>query len=113
MMTDTAIGSPISTAVLRNYFKQLVNNFFKILPMRENNEASLYTYMKSLQAELLGCKDFINVIQDDSNFLTILSILQYLINNPDCSVAEVKREVFRIISICNKLQAKFLSKEVS
>ena len=69
--------------------------------------------MQSLQVELLGCKGLITAIHDDSNYLTILAILQYLIDNPDCSVSEVKREVFRAISICNKLQSKFLSEGVS
>ena len=113
MMTETVAGVPIKREIIRGYFKRLVNHFFKILPMRENNEESLVTYMESLQIELLGCQSFIVTLKDDSNYLTILSILQYLIDNPECSVAQVKREVFRAISICNKMQAGFLSEEVS
>ena len=113
MMVNTTPGVPIDAEVLHNYFRRLVNHFFKILPMRENDEESLTTYMQSLQVELLGCKGLITAIHDDSNYLTILAILQYLIDNPDCSVSEVKREVFRAISICNKLQSKFLSEGVS
>lgn len=113
MMTETVAGVPIKREIIRSYFKRLVNHFFKILPMRENNEESLVTYMESLQIELLGCQNFIVTLKDDSNYLTILSILQYLIDNPECSVAQVKREVFRAISICNKMQAGFLSEEVS
>lgn len=112
MTVDTKAGVPIEPEVLRSYFKRLVNHFFKILPMRENNEESLITYMQSLQVELLGCKSFISIMETDAEYLTILAILQYLIDNPDCSVTQVKREVFRAISICNKLQAKFLSMEV-
>ena len=107
MTVNTTQGVPINAEVLHNYFRRLVNHFFKILPMRENNEESLTTYMHSLQVELLGCKGLITAIHDDSNYLTIL------IDNPDCSVSEVKREVFRAISICNKLQSKFLSEGVS
>ena len=113
MMINTTPGVPINAEILHSYFKRLVNHFFKILPMRENNEESLATYLKSLQAELLGCKGLIVVLRDDPNYLTILAILQYLIDNTNCSVSEVKREVFRAISVCNKLQAKFLSEEVS
>ena len=112
MMTETVAGVPIKREIVYGYFKQLVNHFFKILPMRENNEESLVTYMESLQIELLGCQNLIVTLKDDSNYLIMLSILQYLIDNPDCSVARVKREVFRAISICNKLQSDFLSKEV-
>ncbi len=113
MTIDTRTGISIDTELLHNYFRRLVNLFFKILPMRENNEESLVTYMQSLQIELLGCKGFIPLMQTDSDYLTILSILQYLIDNPECNVTEVKREVFRAISICNKLQSRFLSEGVS
>ncbi len=113
MMMDTNSGVPINAEVLHNYFKRLVNHFFKILPMREKGEETLATYMESLQVELLGCKELITAIHNDPNYLTILAILQYLIDNPDCSVTMVKREVFRAISICNMLQSKFLSEEVT
>lgn len=109
-MVETTAGIPIDATVLHNYFKNLVNNFFKILPIREQNEESLIVYMQSLQAELLGCKALISSIQNDALYLTLLSILQYLIDNPECSVREVKREVFRAISICNKLKAQYVSK---
>lgn len=110
MMVETTAGMPIETEVLHNYFRNLVNHFFKILPIREQNEESLTTYMQSLQAELLGCKGLVSAIQNDASYLTLLSILQYLIDNPECTVREVKREVFRAISICNKLKAQYASK---
>lgn len=113
MEVNTVIGTPVATNLLHGYFHNLVNQFFKILPMRENNEASLVTYMKSLQAELIGCKEFIPEMCENSMFLTILSILQYLINNPESDVKDVKREVFRAISICNKLKSVYSSEEVS
>lgn len=106
MMINTSTGMPITSELLRNYFKSLVNQFFKILPMRENGEDSLQTYTKSLQVELLGCQELLGSIKNDASYLTLLSILQYLIDNTDCSVREVKREVFKCISICNKLKAK-------
>ena len=110
MMVETTAGVPISAEVLNNYFRTLVNHFFKILPIREQNEDSLITYMQSLQAELLGCKGLVSAIQNDASYLTLLSILQYLIDNEECSVREVKREVFRAISICNKLRAQYAVK---
>lgn len=113
MTLDTTAGIPVSKELLCNYFKNLVNLFFKILPIRENNEDSLIVYMKSLQIELLGCKELIISLKNDSNYLSLLSILQYLIDNPECEVYKVKREVFRAISICNKLKSKYLSEEVS
>lgn len=110
MMIETTTGQTVSQKALCNYFRNLVNLFFKILPIREANEESLTTYMKSLQAELLGCKSLIVVVRDDELYLTLLAKLQYLIDNPECSVREVKREVFGAISICNKLKAKYAEK---
>lgn len=109
----TSVGETITSNLLRNYFRNLVNQFFKILPMRENEEDSLCTYMKSLQVELLGCKELIPDIRENSLYLTLLAILQYLIDTPECSVAEVKREVFRAISVCNKLKSTYVSPEAS
>ena len=111
-MLETSVGIPVNSRMVHGYFKRLVNNLFKILPMRENNEESLATYIYSLQSELLGCKNLIVALSDDPNYLTILSILQFLIDNPECSISQVKREVFRAISVCNKMRASFLSQEV-
>ncbi len=110
-MIDTVAGTPVSPELLCNYFKNLVNQFFKILPIRESGESSLITYMQSLRAELLGCQELIGELRNDASYLTLLAILQYLIDNPECSVREVKREVFKAISICNKL--KVLSYEIA
>lgn len=107
MMIQTKIGVPMDAIVLNNYFRALVNLFFKILPIWESGESSLETYMRSLQAELLGCKELIGAIHDDSLFLSLISILQYLIDNPSLEISTVKREVFRAISICNKLKARY------
>ena len=89
--------------VLSNYFRSLINCFFKILPIWESGEGSLSIYMKSLQAELLGCE----AIHEDPLFLSLIAILQYFIDNPSCEISTVKREVFRAISICNKLKARY------
>ena len=104
---NTAAGVPVDTELLINYLKSLVNRFFKILPIRENDDASLAVYMRSLQLEMTGCGDFISALKSDASYLSLLSILQYLIDHPDCSVAEVRREVFGAISICNKLKATY------
>lgn len=107
MMVPTNNGGDINAEVIKKYFKNLVNAFFKILPLKENNESTLDTYLKSLQIELLGCKGVIAALNNDPLFLSLISILQYLIDYPECSVYEVKREVFKAISICNKLKATY------
>ena len=107
---QTSIGQPVTSDLVRNYFRNLVNQFFKILPMRENEETSLCEYMRSFQKELLGCKELVPELKENSQYLTLLAILQYLIDNvesPELSTHEVRREVFRAISICNKLKSLY------
>ena len=111
MMIQTSAGVPMDDAVLSNYLRTLVNLFFKILPIWESGEKSIVTYMRSLQAELIGCREFVVAIHEDSMILSLISILQYLIDHPSCDVSEVKREVFRAISICNKLKSKYAVSE--
>lgn len=107
MMTDTVFGGAVSTEVLASYFKNLVNLLFKILPMRENNEETRGTYMESLICELTGFQELFSAVQNDAGLTQILTILSYLAAHPDEDVSVVKREVFRAISICNKLKARY------
>ena len=106
-MIQTVRGIPMNDEVLSGYLRNLVNLFFKILPIREDEDSSIVTYMMSLQLELLGCEGLITAIKGDPLFLSLISILQYLIDHPDSSVATFKREVFKAISICNKLKARY------
>lgn len=113
MSVTTNTGAELPNVLFKNYFRNLVNRFFKILPMRENEEESLDVYMKSLQIELLGCESFIPGLQKNSMYLSLLSILQYLIDTPDCTVDDTKREVFSAISMCYKLKALYSHTGVS
>lgn len=97
----------LSNELLSNYLKNLVNQFFKILPMREEEEPSLQVYLRSLQSELLGFKELVEALKADSQYTSLLAILQFMIDNPDCPVDDVRREVFRAISICNKLRYRY------
>lgn len=107
MIIKTTTGVSMNAVILKNYFRNLINLFFKILPIWESGESSLETYMRSLQAELLGCKELVEAIHDDPLFLSLVSILQYLIDNPSIEISIVKREVFKAISICNKLKVSY------
>ena len=104
MMIDTLAGGQVNQALLQKYFKYLINSFYKILPMREKEDTTLSTYMCSLRRELLGCKSLIPQLAEDTSYLTLLSILQYLIDNSSEEVPVVKREVFHAINICSKLE---------
>lgn len=107
MKTETIRGVHIDATVLKNYFAALVNLLFKILPMREGGEKTLGVYMDSLQLELLGCYELFPELKADSGMLSIICILQCLINHPEYPVAKVRREVFHAISICKRMEGRF------
>lgn len=106
MMLETRAGHPFDAALLAHYFQALVNMFFKILPMKENGEASLDVYMQSMQSEMLGAQRLVSSLEDDSLYASMLFILQSLIDHPEWSAKRVKREVFRAISLCNKMKSR-------
>ena len=113
MILDTTTADTIDTAMVEKYFRNLVNRFFKILPMREDDEPSLNTYMCSLRDELLGCKSLIIALDNNPSFLSLISLLQHLIDAPDASVRHVRRVVFNAISICHKLDALYSESEAA
>lgn len=98
---------PMYEATLQNYFQYLVNHFFKILPMKEQGEDSVDVYMESLKFEILGFDNLFVLTDHSPDVISLLAILQRLIDDPSCEIAVVKREVFRAISICNRLKEKY------
>ena len=65
-------------------------------------------YIRSLQLEMLGCRQLIIALQNDAMYLRLICILQYLLDN-DCEVQVVKREVFKAISTCKKLRDRYFT----
>jgi hypothetical protein len=113
MMLDTCSREQVDAWLVKNYFLALIDGFFKILPMREADESTLPIYMRSLQISMLGCKELVSAIHYDAEYLSLLSILQYLIDNPSCEPYEVKREIFKAISICKKLVQRYTESRVT
>lgn len=112
MMVQTSTGDHVDSTEICRYFNSLINRFFKILPMRENNEKSLQRYMHGLQRELLGCQRLFPALESCNPFISLLSNLQYLIDTPECSVSDVKCAVFRSINICTRICGHFSDEEV-
>lgn len=104
--------SIVSNNLKHNYFGYLVNSFFKILPIRETKPETLETYMDSLLCELIGCKELSDFVEDDACLAQLIGTLNYLVNNQDCSLKVLRREVFKAINICNRLKSKYGEFEV-
>ena len=107
----TVPGYEIPNEMLKKYLSGLVNQFFKILPIKESGEPSLNEFMRSLQRELLGNKGLMEALANDSMYLSLIAILQYLIDE-EPETAVVRSDVFKAISICKKLSKKYCNEEV-
>ncbi len=91
---------------LVNYLNFLTNKVFKILPIFENEPNTLREYLESLLLELAGTKSVVVKLKHDVNFLSLISILQYISQNK-CNHKTIKRETFKCIGIINKLKNKY------
>ena len=104
-------GTNLSPRLTSNYFLWMINQFYKILPLRESNSQTLQKYICSLQHELLGCGSFVPMLSEDERFMSLLSILEYLRDQNE-ELTIVRSEVFKAISIIKKLQTKYAEPEV-
>ena len=98
----------LDSKLIADYLRNLVNQLFKILPMREAEEETLPIYVEGLYVELLGFSSMIAGQDNDHYAVSLAGICKYFITHPDCSVQLTKRQVFKAISLCNKLRAQFL-----
>lgn len=97
----------VSLNYIHFYFLNLVNAFYKILPMAENKEPTRYEYMRSLRREMLGMEGLIRALGRNTGFLSLLNILTYFIDNPDCEDDIIKSDVFKAISICKRIAKEY------
>lgn len=102
---NTKYETPVDSRLLSQYINKLIGRFYKILPLKESGEASLEKYMTSLLREMLGCCELIAELRFDDRYLSLLSILQYHIDN-NADVTTVKSDVFKSISMLKQLQSK-------
>ena len=103
-MIGASVSNPVYRQTLRNYFQYLVDHFFKILPMKEQQDSGLPIYLSSLKFEILGFEGLFVQTDYNASVITLLSILQSMIDDEQIDVSVVRREVFHAISICNKLK---------
>lgn len=94
---------------LVEYFEvKNVNSVFKILPLYEENNANLDSYISSLIIELDGLESYINYKL--SEFVTLIAVISSLQNETKKTANQdiVKREVFKAIEISKSLASKMV-----
>ena len=100
-------GLYLRPKLLSAYFDTLVDMFFKILPMWEEGSETLPDYLDRFLRELIGFRALASTLHDDARIVSIMAIIQYLIENPECRIGTVKRMVFHAISICDNLRMQY------
>lgn len=103
----TIYNVDVSREVINKRVNELINQFYKILPLRENESDTLSQYTSSLLREMLGMKRLLVEWRDDGQYASLLGILQYISDNPTCDVSVVKSDVFKAINIIKRLQKKY------
>ena len=91
--------------LLISYLKSSINGLYKILPLKEENNKDLVVYISSLRLNLIGVQYNYPRLKYNSDFLSVVNILTYLINN-DFDVTICKREVFKSIRLIRKIITK-------
>lgn len=90
------------------YLNSVVNNVFKILPLYEENNVGVKTYVESLLFELYGLDKVVDVKYgyEYMSLLAILKSVELEVAKEDSKKAVVKREVFKCINIIKNMVAK-------
>lgn len=83
------------------YLDTLISSVFKILPLYEEKNLGIETYVESLLFELYSLDKVIK-IENSYEYISLLSTLESIkknITNQDSEKKVIKREVFKCISI--------------
>ena len=95
MTIATKYGFDISTSVLDQNVTRLVNQLWKIIPMRENDE-DWARQLETVKIEIAGLNE---IFIQDPRFLQLLSKLEGLQIEKDIDFPVYRKTVFEAISL--------------
>jgi hypothetical protein len=90
------------------YLNSVVNSVFKILPLYEEENVGIKTYIESLLFELYGLEDAV-ALEHSYEYISLLSTLESVrkeISKTESKKQTVKREVFKCINIVKNMVGK-------
>lgn len=82
--------------ILITYLQSTIGKLFKIMPLNEEYNSTIKTYIESLKIELIGALSNFPRLKLDGNFIGITNTLEYLIQN-DFDKKTCKREISKCI----------------
>ena len=94
----------IGTKFLINYLNFLINRVYKCLPMKENQESSLYLHIESLLREIIGNNNLIIQLKNNANFISLIGKLNYLAITKDIDIKVYRKDIFDCISLIEKIK---------
>lgn len=97
---QTNLG-PISKEQYDEYCKKKIGKIYKLLPLKEEHNPTLYSYINSLLVELYGSRKIIPRFASDPEFIMMICSIAGLESTDDLSVFRSK--VFECIEVCKKL----------
>jgi hypothetical protein len=90
------------------YLNSLVNSVFKILPLWEEQNVGIVTYIESLLFELDGLQDVVD-LEHSAEYVSLMSNLASVrkeVTKQDSKKPVVKREIFKCINIIKNMVGK-------
>lgn len=97
----------MDNSLVDQYLERLKSRIFKILPLIEEKNDGIYSYVDSLIFELNGLQYVVKGLNDSANYITILSTLESISDELVMKEKDFKflrSEILRLVSIVNKLQ---------
>lgn len=90
------------------YLESLVNSIFKILPLYEENNVGVETYIESLLFDLDSYEDVVEAKQSAEYVQLILTLtsLKKEVSKENNKKAIIKREVFKCINVVKNMISK-------
>ena len=93
---------------LTTYLNSVVNSVFKILPLWEEQNVGVSTYIESLLFELYGLEEVV-ALENSPEYISLLSTLESVkkeVSKKDSKKSIIKREVFKCINIIKNMVGK-------
>lgn len=98
--------------LVKNYLRDLVNLFYKILPMWENGTSTLPTYIAELLSELESFDAMFRYCDFDPNFMKLILTLKSFLTEPDMDLLIVRRRVFNAIGTTKAIYKRYCGEEM-
>ena len=93
-------GYNISNMTLSNEKKRLINQIWKLIPMRENNE----NWEKQIDSVLIELNGLHEIFSESVSFITVIASLEGIrALGAQCSFENFRRTIFEIIDAIGNL----------